>query len=238
MAKRYYKVNEMVWVKPLNKKGKVVELDIPNLSVKLTYFESKGELKAATFKLEEIDKLFSKNSQEEDGNKTNKKDTVLFAKVKPDAVIPSKRHEDGCYDIYACPDVKTEPIIILPFQIVTVPTGIASSMLPKYRFSAKRERGSTGSIGLVPRCGEIDSGYRGEWFIKLQNMNADKAIVITHLVNETVVHPDRIEYPITKAICQAALEIVPDVNTKEISYEALKKIPSERGTGKLGSSGK
>jgi dUTP pyrophosphatase len=87
------------------------------------------------------------------------------------------------------------------------------------------------------RCGQIDSGYRGEWFVMLQN-TTNKTIVITPLVKDKVVYDDRIEYPLTKAICQAALEVSPYVNTKEISYEELSKIPSQRGIGKLGSSGK
>ena len=28
-------------------------------------------------------------------------DRLIFAKMKSNAVIPSKREEDGCYDIYA-----------------------------------------------------------------------------------------------------------------------------------------
>lgn len=49
---------------------------------------------------------------------------------------------------------------------------------------------------------------------------------------------DAIFYPETKAIAQLVLHTVPDVDTEEISYEELQKIPSTRGTGKLGSSGK
>ena len=45
-------------------------------------------------------------------------------------------------------------------------------------------------------------------------------------------------YPDTKAIAQLVLHEVPIVNIEEISYEELKEIPSERGNGKLGSSGK
>ena len=32
------------------------------------------------------------------------RDDLYFAKVKPDAIIPSKRDEDGAYDLYACFD--------------------------------------------------------------------------------------------------------------------------------------
>jgi dUTP pyrophosphatase len=45
-------------------------------------------------------------------------------------------------------------------------------------------------------------------------------------------------YPYSKAIVQALIAPVPKINREEISYEELKAIPSERGLGALGSSGK
>lgn len=160
---------------------------------------------------------------------------LYWAKVKPDAIIPTKRVEDGCYDIYAC--TNKDEIVIKPHAIVDVPTGIASAFSHKYRLDFQRERGSTGSIGLTPKCGQIDSGYRGEIFLKLQN-TTDKYIVLSNKYNEKFEDTYGIIYPMSKAVCQAALEIVPEVEEKEITYEELLAIPSERGTGALGSSGK
>lgn len=166
-------------------------------------------------------------------------DVLYFAKVKPTAIIPSKRKEDGCYDIYA--DQSIDEIVIKPGEIKEVPTGIATAFSYKYRLDFQRERGSTGSIGLVPRCGQIDSGYRGEIFLQLQNVT-DNFIVLTNKEEKVVFNNsggvDYVLYPIAKAVCQAALEIVPDVEEKEIPYEELEKIPSQRGKGKLGDSGK
>lgn len=163
-------------------------------------------------------------------------ETLYWAKVKPNAIIPTKRQEDGCYDIYACVEDQDE-IIIKPHEIVTIPTGIASAFSYKYRLDFQRERGSTGSIGLVPRCGQVDSGYRGEIFLKMQN-TTNRTIAISKSVKDKWETEDKVVYPMSKGICQAALEIVPIVEEKEISYEDLVKIPSERGTGALGSSGK
>lgn len=160
--------------------------------------------------------------------------TLYWAKVKENAIIPTKRLEDGCYDIYACIDGE---IVIKPHEIVTLPTGIASAFSHKYRLDFQRERGSTGSIGLVPRCGQVDSGYRGEVFLKLQN-TTNKNIVISTFVEDKFENDQVVIYPVIKAVCQAALEIVPEVEEEEISYEDLVKIPSERGMGRLGSSGK
>lgn len=45
-------------------------------------------------------------------------------------------------------------------------------------------------------------------------------------------------YPYSKAIAQALVVPVPQIQIEEISYEELKNIPSKRGTGGFGSSGK
>lgn len=45
-------------------------------------------------------------------------------------------------------------------------------------------------------------------------------------------------YPYEKAICQAIVVPVPQNTVEEISVEELQAIPSERGTGALGSSNK
>lgn len=161
-------------------------------------------------------------------------DEIIFAKIRPDAIIPSKDDENGCYDIYA--NFEEDFMLIQPQDIVLIPTGIASAFSPKYRLSL-RERGSSGSKGLAKRSGEVDSGYRGEIFFALNN-TTDRDIIISKLINKVTVYDDRIEYPYSKAICQGALEIVPRVVVKEIPYEELKEIPSKRGVGALGSSGK
>ena len=49
---------------------------------------------------------------------------------------------------------------------------------------------------------------------------------------------DVIIYPYTKAICQAVVQIVPVLKEKEITYEELCAIKSERGKGSFGSSNK
>lgn len=160
---------------------------------------------------------------------------IYWAKVESDAIVPTKRDEDGCYDIYGL--YETDQVVIKPHEIVEIKTGIASAFSPKYRLDFQRERGSTGSVGLVPRCGQVDSGYRGEIFLKMQN-TTNKKIIISKHVKDKVELEDVVYYPASKAICQAALEIVPKNKTKLIDYEELKNIPSERGFGKLGSSGK
>lgn len=172
-------------------------------------------------------------------------DTVIkFAKVKEDAIIPSKDDENAGYDIYACFD--EEYLIIFPHETKMIPTGIASSCSPEYYFQLF-ERGSTGTKGMAQRCGVIDSGYRNEWFVPITN-TTEKILVITRIKEEDILAivesvaemsgEDCIIYPYTKAICQAVLLPVPSTIVEEVSYEELKSIKSERGEGKLGSTGK
>lgn len=247
--KRYYKVGESVWVRSENAIGVIKEL---NIKPQEGIYEATVEIArkdgdtttitTKTYKLWEIDKnkrtLFK---QKRKMKKLLKKDTVLFAKVYDDAIIPSKRDEDGGYDVYASLKGIREKyghdfVYIEPFQVKLIPTGIASSLLPKYRFIFK-ERGSTGTRCMAVRAGVIDSGFRGQWFVAINN-TGNRPILITPFVQDVVEYEDRIEYPITKAIAQANLEFVPDVNTKEIGYDNLKAIPSKRGEGELGSSNK
>lgn len=162
------------------------------------------------------------------------KNTIYFAKLKEGAKIPTKIEENMCYDIYACFD--QDNFIINPHSTALVPTGICSAFDSKWGISL-RERGSTGSIGMKTSAGQIDSGYRGEWFVALTNTN-DKPIVISKEVEKTTITEDYIFYPYSKAICQAKVEEVPVIEIQEIDADVLKQIPSIRGEGKLGSSGK
>jgi dUTP pyrophosphatase len=162
------------------------------------------------------------------------KDIIYFAKVKEGAIIPSRREEDGCYDLYSC--FEEESLIILPHTVKLIPTGIASAFSSKYRI-AFRERGSNTKPNLKVSAGQIDSGYRGEYFVALHNDN-DIPVEITKTIDEFVRHEDYMKFPYSKAICQFAIEEVPQVSIQEISYEELKEFKSERGMGKLGSSKK
>lgn len=219
--KKFYKEQEFVWVKPEKKKGKIQKIKLETKEVDVTVFNDKGVLEEKTYKLWEINKL-------------RKKDTILFAKVKPDAKIPSKRQEDAGFDVYACFD--EDYIKIEPHQTKLIPTGIATSFKSKYVFMLK-ERGSTGTKGLAQRCGVIDSGFQNEIFCPLTNTN-DVPVYIKKPNVDITVETYAIIYPYEKAICQGILLPIPNVIVKEISYDELKEIPSERGMGQLGSTNK
>lgn len=169
---------------------------------------------------------------------------IKFAKVHPNAIIPSKREEDMGFDIYACFD--DDYIVINPHETKLIPTGIASACDSDYGFLVF-ERGSTGSKGIARRCGVIDSGYRNEWFIGLTN-TTNKVMYISKLSEEETYdryyndypwfEEDILIYPYSKAIAQALIVPVPKTEVEELTYDELKEIKSERGMGALGSSNK
>lgn len=157
---------------------------------------------------------------------------LYFAKVKPNAIIPTKDDENAGYDIYACFD--EDYMIIEPHTTKLIPTGIAVAMDSKW-YMQLEERGSTGSKGIKKSAGVIDSGYRSEIFAAITNTNS-VPIAITKVCFKDL--DNMINYPYEKAICQGIIHPVPTMDTREISYEELCSIESKRGTGALGSSGK
>ena len=187
----------------------------------------------------------------------NLSNQIYFAKVNESAIIPSKREEDGAFDLYA--NFKEDYMVIKPHETKMIPTGIASAFSSDY-VAILKERGSNGSKGIGQRAGVIDSGFRGEWQVPLTNhnelpvviiKNSDKysanhysyrgKVISTKLydgIKEFDFEGEVILYPYEKAICQCIMVEVPKLKIEEIAYDELLKFESERGTGMLGSSGK
>lgn len=165
-----------------------------------------------------------------------------YRMVRDGAVKPSKRLEDAGYDLYGvdCDELRVRGYIVdvakeqkenlhdrgnyagvetlyrFPAgEVVMIPTGLATEIAPGV-VGIIKERGSTGSKGLAVRCGVIDSGYRGEWFVGITNVG-----------NEDIY------YPIEKAIAQVVF-----VKYESPEWEEGTLGESERGEGKLGSSKK
>lgn len=179
--------------------------------------------------------------------------TIKFAKIREDAIIPSKRKEDAGFDLYACFDDAFW--IIDPHSTAMIPTGICCAFDYDYALILK-ERGSTGTKGIGQRAGIIDSNFRGEIKCVITNEN-DFPIVISKEsegdikkmweswgTNNTPFdecrfkYPYFIYYPYNKAICQALLIPIPEVEVEEYTVDEIKAIPSQRGEGGWGSSGK
>jgi dUTP pyrophosphatase len=226
--KKYYELEERVFLTELKKSAIVKALNPEEREATVSYFNGKDENDKPIF--------VEANVKFWNISKFKPKDEIIFAKIRPDAVIPSKKYEDGCYDLYAC--FSEDYIEIKPGELKMIPTGIASAFAPKYRASI-RERGSSGSKGLARRCGEVDSGYRDEWFVYINN-TSNKTIFIAkkEVADRMGEGMCATIYPYEKALTQVAFEYVPNLRVREKTYEELLQIPSERGLGKLGSSGK
>ena len=168
-----------------------------------------------------------------------KENELLFAGENDSVIIPCKKDEDGGYDIYA--NFPQDYIEIKPNTTVMIPTKLHCAFNKKW-VMLLQERGSTGTKGMGQRAGVIDSGYRGEISVPITNSNKvsifiakeDSKIRKKEMINEN----KYVVYPYEKAICQAIMVEVPNFNIKRIPLEQLKSIPSERGEGRLGSSGK
>lgn len=158
---------------------------------------------------------------------------LYFTRLNPKAIIPSKEAENAGYDIYAC--LEKESIEIPPGEIKLIPTGIASAFSADYVLQIN-ERSSSGSKGLAIRAGIIDSGYRGEIFIALNNVT-NKPIIIAKQP-EDFDQDTNIVWPASRAIAQALLLLVPEAKVIELNIEELKNINSKRGESTLGASGK
>lgn len=160
--------------------------------------------------------------------------TIKFAKLREGAVIPTKRDEDSDYDLYACFD--GPELVIPPLSSSFVPTGLISafdsSLGVKYE-----ERGSNAKWCGIIQAGVIDSGYRGEWIVAVYNGNT-VPVHITKAVTEVTRTESAVLVPYSKAICQFHVREIPKVEIIEAGAEEILAVPSERGAGKLGSSGK
>ena len=147
---------------------------------------------------------------------------------------PSKRVEDAGYDIYAAFD--EDYMLFAPLETRRVPTG-CSAPSPGLLLSAAGARLHR-HPRISQRCGVIDSGFRSEWMIPLTNLNKKPLVLIKPGKEDLFAGQDVVLYPISKAICQAILLPVPRTEVRELSPEEIRAIPSARGTGELGSTGK
>ena len=99
------------------------------------------------------------------------------------------------------------------------------------------ERGSNTKWCGIVQAGVIDSGYRGEWLCAIYNGNS-VPVHITKAVDSVQRLEDRVLVPYGKAIAQFYVREIPKVEIAETSPEEILACASERGAGRLGSSGK
>jgi len=197
---------------------------------------------------------------------TIKGNELYFAKTKPNAIIPSKREEDAGYDIYTC-ETKTIVIEPCSTRLVDTGIAIACSKEYFPKFFDKGGMGSKGIIvGAGVGDSGYRNGYfvplintNKDKYLVITTQS-DKEIanstvfdVMRNEFNRYVSLADGVESthdyryinrknciikPLNKAITQFVMLPVPTFKTKEITWDELKNISSERGLGNLGSSNK
>lgn len=106
-------------------------------------------------------------------------------KLDPRVKFEMGRLEDGGYDLYS-----TINIDLLPGNGVLIPVGIMTQF-PNEWVALVSDRGSMGLKGVMRQAGVVDSGYRGEWMVKLYNTGID-----------TIKIQSILENPSAKAIAQ------------------------------------
>ena len=159
---------------------------------------------------------------------------IQFAKLREGAVIPSKRDEDSDYDLYACFD--EEELVIPAFSTRLIPTGLISAFDASLGVKFEERGSNTKWCGIV-QAGVIDSGYRGEWLCAMYNGNP-VPVHLTKAADEVRRLDDRVLVPYAKAICQFHVREILPVDVREVSADEVLACTSERGAGRLGSSGK
>lgn len=137
---------------------------------------------------------------------------MKFKKLNEEARLPSKAHpSDAGFDLYAIEDD-----IIQSESMLLVPLGIASE-IPDGYMAKICDRSSLGSKGIHCFAGVIDSGYRGEWKIALYN-STDTPFII------------RQGDKIAQFVLLRTYHTFPEW--------ANELLPSPRGTGGFGSTGR
>ncbi len=142
--------------------------------------------------------------------------TIKFAKCLPTATIPTGREEDLGLDFYYFNQSQLQ-YTLEPHMVAKLSTGIIMAMDKEYSMILK-ERSSLGSQGIALRAGVIDSGYRGEIIVCLEN-TTDK--------------PYNLD--LTQAIAQGVLIPNPKKVIEEYTEEEIMTIDSERKDGGFGS---
>lgn len=168
---------------------------------------------------------------------------LRIKKLVPNAIIPKYAHHgDSGFDLYA-----TEDVIVYPNQTVRVPIGLAFDIPFGYEMQIRPRSGVTSKTKLRVQLGTVDSGYKGEVKVMVDNiasgcdcqkfdnglLGIDGKVVDEDFMNVYDVIPntyvikkgDRIAQGIIAPVIEAEIEETDDVGT------------SERGSDGFGSTG-
>ena len=142
---------------------------------------------------------------------------LKIKKLNEKAIVPLRATTGSAgMDLHACID---EPITIKPLERVLIPTGIATA-LPSNDYAiflfARSGLGIKHGIALANGVGVVDSDYRGEICVGLQNSSNE-----SYVINPN----DRIAQMVVMSVCS------PEI----VTADRLDK--TERNSGGFGSTG-
>jgi len=160
--------------------------------------------------------------------------------LHPDAVVPKYAKEgDSGFDLVAVEDV-----IIEPGETKVIPTGLAFDIPKGYEIQVRPRSGVTAKTKLRVAFGTVDSGYRGEVGVTVDNIkqHAEMAVIrgyVTDIENAEVTglylkHEDG-SYFIRKGDRIAQAVIVPIFRTNFDVVDELSE--TDRGAAGYGSTG-
>lgn len=165
---------------------------------------------------------------------------VKIKRLSADAVIPKyAKAGDSGFDLVA-----TEELIILPGETVKVPIGLAFEIQDGFELQIRPRSGVSAKTKLRVQFGTIDSGYRGEVSVTVDNalpfssrMVGKYALGLDGTLRETESYSRYLEntYVIRKGDRIAQGVIAPVVKA---SFEEVDELSvSERGVGGFGHTG-
>ncbi|MGA4466340.1 dUTP diphosphatase [Bacillus bombysepticus] len=142
---------------------------------------------------------------------------VKIKRVKDVEMPKYAKPGDSGFDLVAAEDT-----IIWPGETKVVPTGLAFEIPPGYELQVRPRSGMTRSTKLRVVLGTVDSGYRGEVGVLVDNIEIPKAANMQASVIEKGTR-----------IAQGVIAPVETANFVEVDELS----ESDRGTGGFGSTG-
>lgn len=161
---------------------------------------------------------------------------VKIKRLSNDAVIPKyAKQGDSGFDLVA-----TEDVVIAPGETKVVPTGLAFDIPDFWEIQVRPRSGVTTKTTLRVQLGTIDSGYKGEVGVIVDNISRDNWSNAARALNNSYVEKTRGLVPSGSYIIRRGDRIAQGVIApviKGIFEETDHLSESERGEGGFGSTG-
>lgn len=157
---------------------------------------------------------------------------IYIEKISEDAVMPFYAHEgDAGMDLCA-----NEDVIIAPGETKLVPTGLKMAIPVGYEVQIRPRSGISlkTKLRVANAPGTIDSGYRGEVCVIMDNISAPNTVENRITIEDK---GQQGTYLIKKGNRIAQMVIASVEKGEIIECQNVESIDSDRGVGGFGSSG-